>query len=62
MDPGKRPAGERLVALCPLRQKVIESGYKFVGVSSLALTSKFVVRVPGSGWCARWTQELYWFE
>jgi hypothetical protein len=31
------------------------------GVSNLALTSKFIVRVPGSGRCARWTQDLYWF-
>jgi hypothetical protein len=32
-----------------------------VGVSNLALTSKFIVRIPGSGGCARWAQGLYWF-
>jgi hypothetical protein len=30
-----------------------------VGVSNLAPTSKFVVRVPGSRWCTRWAQNLY---
>jgi hypothetical protein len=32
-----------------------------VGVSNLAPTSKFIVRVLGSGGCARWAQDLYWF-
>jgi hypothetical protein len=32
-----------------------------VGVSNLAPTSKFIVRVPGSGGCARWAQDLNWF-
>jgi hypothetical protein len=32
-----------------------------VGVSNLALTSKFIVRVLGSGGCARWAQDFYWF-
>jgi hypothetical protein len=30
-------------------------------VSYLALTSKFIVRVPGSGGCARRAQDLYKF-
>jgi hypothetical protein len=30
-----------------------------VGVSYLALTSKFIVRVPGSRGCARRAQDLY---
>jgi hypothetical protein len=29
-----------------------------VDVSNLAPTSKFIVRVPGSGRCARWAQDL----
>jgi hypothetical protein len=32
-----------------------------VGVLNLALTSKFIVRISGSKWCARWVQDLYWF-
>jgi hypothetical protein len=32
-----------------------------VGVSYLAPTSKFIVRVSGSGGCARRAQDLYWF-
>jgi hypothetical protein len=32
-----------------------------VGVSNLALTSKFIMRVPGSERRARCAQDLYWF-
>jgi hypothetical protein len=32
-----------------------------VGVSYLAPTSKFIVRVLGSRGCARWAQGLYWY-
>jgi hypothetical protein len=32
-----------------------------ISVSNLAPTSKFIVRVLGSGGCARLTQDLYWF-
>jgi hypothetical protein len=33
-----------------------------VSVSYLTPTSKFIVRVPGSGGCARRAQGLYWFR
>jgi hypothetical protein len=33
--------------------------YSLVGVSNLAPTSKFVVRVAGSGGCVQWMQDLY---
>jgi hypothetical protein len=33
----------------------------FIDVSYLALTSKFIVSVPGSSGCARRAQGLYWF-
>jgi hypothetical protein len=32
-----------------------------ISVSNLALTSKFIVRVPGSGGWTWWAQDLYWF-
>jgi hypothetical protein len=32
-----------------------------IGVSSLALTCKFIVHVSGSRRCARWAQDLNWF-
>jgi hypothetical protein len=32
-----------------------------VGVLNLVPTSKFIVRVPGSRRCERWTQDLNWF-
>jgi uncharacterized membrane protein YbhN (UPF0104 family) len=35
------------------------SGAPTIGVSNLALTSKFIVHVPGSGGCAQWAQDLY---
>jgi hypothetical protein len=37
-------------------------GASTVGVSNLALTSKFNVCVSGSRGCARWAQDLYWFR
>jgi hypothetical protein len=36
-------------------------GVPTVGVSNLALASKFIVRVLGSRRCAWWAQDLYWF-
>jgi hypothetical protein len=36
-------------------------GAPTVGVSNLALISKFIVRVLGSGRCAWWAQDLYCF-
>ena len=33
-----------------------------VGISNIVSISKFIVRVPGSGRCAQWAQDLYWFE
>jgi hypothetical protein len=32
-----------------------------IGVSNLAPTIKFIVRVPGSRRCVRWVHDLYWF-
>jgi hypothetical protein len=36
-------------------------GVPTIGVSNLAPTSKFIMRVPCSEECAQWTQDLYWF-
>jgi hypothetical protein len=38
-----------------------QPGKPTVGVSNLASTNRFIVRVPGSGRCARWAQGLDWF-
>jgi hypothetical protein len=35
---------------------------KFVGVSNLDPTSKFIVGVSSSGACVQWAQDLYWFR
>jgi hypothetical protein len=31
-------------------------------VSNLTPTSKFIAHVPGSGGCAQWAQDLFWFR
>jgi hypothetical protein len=41
---------------------VLVPGVPTVGVSYLAPTSKFILRVLGSGWCARRAQGLYWLR
>jgi hypothetical protein len=52
----------RLHVVQPCRSACGVQGWSTgVGVSNLAPTSKFIVRILGYGGCARWAQDLYWF-
>jgi hypothetical protein len=55
--------GDRLVswlAILSLKNFVVNvQDLPSFSVSNLASTSKFIVRVLGFKWCARWAQDLY---